>query len=92
MMLVALNIAKSSLMCQKSPKWMLFLCFKAGTPFSKMKSANHLVYSRLEAINEVAAVPKVQHHGDKPKKRRQTNKQKTKLTGMQNLKIQKIQF
>ena len=36
-MCVAFFIAKSSQMCQKSPNWMLSLCFKARHPFSMMK-------------------------------------------------------
>jgi hypothetical protein len=55
-----------------------------------MKKHHSCHSRRKEGENDAAALSKA-HILTIQKKRRQTNKQKTKLTGMQNLKIQKIQ-
>jgi hypothetical protein len=79
-------------MCQKSPKWMLSLCFKARHPFSIMKKHHPHCFRCKGGENDAAAISKV-HYFDHPKQKRRGDKQtkKNKLTGMQNLKIQKIQ-
>jgi hypothetical protein len=71
---------------------MLSLCFKARRLFSMMKRHHSHHFQRIEGENSAAAVSKVQATIIQNKKDDTDHgKQKTKLTGMQNLKIQKIQ-
>jgi hypothetical protein len=74
-MFVVFNCTKSSLVCQKSPKWMLSLCFKARHPFSMMKRHDPRCFHAKEGENEAAVISKVHHLAIQKKDDRQANTQ-----------------
>ena len=96
MVFVVLKCAKSSLMCQKSQIWMLFLCFNARHPFPSWRSLIHIIYSRLEGKNSAAAVSKVQASIIQSKKRRDkhthTHTQTSKIRSDQHIQNSNFRF
>jgi hypothetical protein len=80
-------------MCKKSQKRDPFFCFKARRPFSMMEETSSTAFPDAKKARMVLQQsPKSKPPSSKTKKmRRPTDKQK-KLTGMQNLKIQKFNF
>jgi hypothetical protein len=87
MVFVVFNCAKSSLMCQKSPKWMLSLCFKARHTFSMMKKHHsHHFQGREWCCSHLQSPPSCH-----PKQKSEGTEQKANSLTSKNFKIQKFQ-